>query len=229
MKNRVSPGRGCRVLGAAAFASLVLGCAASPPEPKGPALAPSPSAPAETAAPFAEDDKAWGSFHSSRFFVTLRLPEGKAWRIDDHARPELVAKHDPTRSELHLAIERQPDVVGRAQCEADARKKGRVPSVDLRTVEDRVTVGPEAYDTRVWVALEVSTRGAIRGHLFAFGGMVRSCLFFHYTTEIPSFASERVLSSRLALVRARVLDAIAVDPPRTTSDAELPRAKEGPK
>lgn len=228
MKNPVSPRLGWRAVGATGMLSLVFGCAA-PAEPKGPALAPSAVAPKENAPPFAEDDKAWGTFHSSRFFMTLRLPEGKAWRIDDHTRPELVADHEATRSELRFAVERQPEVVGRAQCEADARKKGRVPSGDLRTLEDRVTVGPEAYDTRIWVALEVSTRGAIRGHLFAFGGMVRSCLFFHYTTEIPSFASERVLSARLALVRARVLDTIAVDPPRTTTDAELPRAKEGQK
>lgn len=228
MNDPVWPGLVRRAIGTAGVASLVLACT-PPAEPKGPALEPSSVAPKESAPPFAEDDKAWGSFHSSRFFMTLHLPEGKAWRIDDHTRPELVGIHEATRSELHFAVERQPEVVGRAQCEADARKRGRVPAGDLRTLEDRVTVGPEAYDTRIWVALEISTRGTIRGHLFAFGGMVRSCLFFHYATEIPSFASERVLSARLALVRARVLDTIAVDPPRTTTDAELPRAKDGQK
>ena len=184
---------------------------------------------AEVAPPYVDTASAWRGYHSNRHLLTVHLPDGQAWKVDDHGRSELIAQHPATHSELTVAIEPAGDLVGRAQCEAIARKKGRVPAGDLRTLEDRVTVGPEAYDTRIWVALEVRPQGQIAGHLFAFGGLIRTCFFFHLRTEVPNLASEAVLSSRLALARTRILDRIELDAPRVTTDAELPRATETPK
>lgn len=208
---------------ALALVSFALGCGPSTPAPEtlpanGPAKAPS-----QRAAPYVDDDPAWGVFHSKRHFTTVHLPEGRAWQVDDHRHPELVAVHPATRSKLVLALEPARDLVGRAQCEEIARKKGRIPPGDLRTLESHVTVGPEAYDTRVWVALEVRNDGELRGHLFAFGGMIRTCFFFHLETAVESMANEDVLSARLALARTKILDRITLDPPRTTTDTEMPR------
>lgn len=193
--------------------------------PSGPAVAPS----AEIAAPYIDAPAAWGTFHSKRHLLSVPLPEGRAWHVDDHSQPELMATHPATRSQLTIALEPAGDLVGRAQCEAIARKKGRVPKGELRTLEDRVTIGPEAYDTRIWAALEVRANGSITAHLFAFGGMIRTCFFFHLRTEVPSLASEGVLSARLALARTRILDRVDLDAPRVTTDAELPREHEAPK
>jgi len=170
---------------------------------------------------------AWGAFHSKRAQLTVHLPEGRAWQVDDHTRPELLAVHPGTRSKLTVALEPAGELVGRAQCEEIARKKGRVPEGDLRTLESHVTVGPEAYDTRVWVALEVRNNGELRGHLFGFGGMIRTCFFFHLETAVTGLAGEDVLSGRLALARTRILDRVELDPPRTTVDADVPREKGG--
>lgn len=178
----------------------------------------------EPAPPFVADEGAFGAFHSKRHFVTVRLPEGHAWQIDDRTRPELFARHAATKSELRLFMESGNELVGRAQCEASARKKGLVPEGDVKTLSDRVTVGPDAFDTRIWVALEVGRTGRLRGHVFAFGGNIRTCFFFHASTEVASVADEEVLSQRLALLETRVLDRVDVDPPRIRADAEVPRA-----
>ena len=75
-----------------------------------------------------------------------------------------------------------------------------VPGVSLhhllRTLEDHVTVGPEAFDSRVWVAVEIGKKNELVGHVFAFGGNIRTCLFFHARTTVPSAGSEIVLSER---------------------------------
>jgi hypothetical protein len=162
---------------------------------------------------FSDDDSGWAKFHSKRFFLSIPLPDGKAWKIDDHSKRELVALHPPTRSTLVFSTSTEGELMNRAKCEERARANGLVPAGDLRTVDDEVTVGPEAYDTRVWVALEPgkTEAAAIVGHLFAFGAYVRRCLFFHLTSEVASAKDESVLSSRLATARVRMLGAITVD------------------
>ncbi|HQY62601.1 MAG: hypothetical protein IPF92_29700 [Myxococcales bacterium] len=169
-------------------------------------------------------DAGWAPFHSKRHLLTVRLPEGRAWRIDDHTTPELRATHEGTQTELTVAVEGAGELVGRAQCEALSRKKGRVPTGDLRTLEDHVTVGPEAFDSRVWVAVEIGKKNELVGHVFAFGGNIRTCLFFHARTTVPSAGSEIVLSERLAIAKTGLFGRLMLDPPRTSGEAEVPRA-----
>jgi hypothetical protein len=163
---------------------------------------------------FAEDGKSLLRFHSKRFALSLPLPEGHAWRIDDHSRPELVATHDPTRSRIVLAVVRMEELVGRQQCEALARERKLVPASRLTTIEDDDTVTQETFDTRVWVALEpLRGPGApIVGHVMAFGGFLRKCFVFDYSTSVDSAAQEDVLSARLAFARARILSGLSLDP-----------------
>jgi len=176
--------------------------------------------------PYATDDAAWGRYHSKRFFVSASLPDGKSWRIDDHSRPFLLALHEPTSSRLTLQITQEDELMNRGKCEARARDLGWVPSATLTTVEEQVTVGPEAYDSRVWVALDAARPGgAVDGHVYLFGAFIRRCLFVHLQTRVPSAADEDVLSERLAVARARIVRGLAIDPPRTTDDATVPRDK----
>ncbi len=203
---------------------LALGACGEPPPPKSAGSDPPPVA--KRAPEYPGDDKAWGKFHSKRFQLSIPLPDGKAWKIDDHSRPSLFAVHEATSSKLWVSLTREDELVNRQKCEARARDLGWVPSAPLTTVEDKVTVGPEAYDSRIWIAIEAGKPGgAIEGHVFLFGGFVRSCLLVHLVTGVASAAEEDVLSSRLAAASARVLRGITLDPPRTTDDAEVPRDK----
>jgi len=83
----------------------------------------------------------------------------------------------------------------------------------MTTVEDAVVIAPETFDTRIWVAIEPGNGGGpLVGHVFAFGGFLRKCLFFHYSSEVPSVDEESVLSSRLAVARTRIFGGLSLDP-----------------
>ena len=100
----------------ALVATLILAGCASPGRPS--ATAVQPASPA--AVSFTDDGKALPRYHSRRLALSLPLPDGGAWRIDDHSRPELVATHAPTRSRLVVAVfragrARRPRAVRRAR------------------------------------------------------------------------------------------------------------------
>jgi hypothetical protein len=172
---------------------------------------------------FAEGDtRPLPRYHSKRLALSVPLPDGPHWRIDDHSQPELVATHSATRSRVRVAIFRTEDLVGRAQCEAMARDRKLVPDGELHTLEDEVTVTQQAFDTRVWVALQPG--GApdrpLAGHVMAFGGFLRKCYVFAFSTEVNGAADEGELSSRLAYARARILGGLEMDPFATVSREE---------
>jgi hypothetical protein len=192
----------------ACLAVGVTACAAASQPVRDPAGPPAPPA------GFVEDGKPLSHFHSKRFALSLALPDGHAWRIDDHSRPELVATHAPTHSKIVVLVVRTEELVGRKQCEAFARDRKLVPKSELTTIEDADTVTQETFDTRVWVALEASHGPAapIVGHVMAFGGFLRKCFVFDYSTSVDGPAEEAVLSARLAYARARILSGLSLDP-----------------
>lgn len=211
------------------FASLLLIACGPPPST---ARNPNGSDGASTNAPparppqFATDDAGWGRYQSKRFQLSVPLPDGKTWKIDDHSKPELVATHAPTSSRVMIVTTQEEDLMNRQRCEKRARDLGHVPKNELTTVEDEVITGPDAYDSRVWVALDAARPGgAVDGHVFLFGAFLRKCLIVHLTTTVPSAKDEDVLSSRLAIARARVIRGLTLDPMRTTDDATVPKDK----
>ena len=180
---------------------------------------------------YTTDVESWGKFHSKRFQVTMSLPDGKAWKIDDHKEADTIAVHEATSSRITVRATNEPELMNRKRCEERARALGIVPDnaeKALMTVEDEVWVGPEAYDSRVWVAIEPGRPGgAVAGHVFLFGSFIRRCLFVHLTTLVPNAKEEEVLATRLAVAKEKMVKAVTLDAPRTTEDAELPRDKPG--
>jgi hypothetical protein len=181
------------------------------------------TAPAEA---FPREEALWPKFHSIRFRLSVPLPDGKKWKIDDRAQPELHAVHEATHSRLVLYAWNEGELMNRARCEDRARGRGLVAD-GLATVEDAVTVGPEAFDTRVWVAVKAGKdhESPMVGHVFAFGAFIRRCLFVDFQSEVSSGKDEEILSSRLAVVKVRLLGGLALDAPRTTPDADIPPQK----
>ncbi len=183
-------------------------------------------APTPTRAPaiaFAEDPRPLPRFHSKRFAMSLPLPDGAAWRIDDHTRPLLVATHAPTQSQVVAGVLRADTLVGRRECEALARERKLVPALalpDLHTLEDDTSITQNDFDTRTWVAVEPGAGPGrpIVGHVMAFGGFLRKCYVFDFATRVDASADEAVLSARLAFARARILGGLTLEsfdaPPR---------------
>jgi hypothetical protein len=205
----LSQGLGPRGRFAPAVCSLLICACGAPPA----VTAPVQEQPAQ--ATFAENDaRPLPRFHSKRLAVSVPLPDGPRWRIDDHSQPELVATHAATRSRVMVAVFRADELVGRTQCEELARARKLVPPGELHTLEDDVTVTQETFDTRVWVAVEPGggPERPLAGHVLAFGGFLRKCYVFAFSTEVASAAEEPVLSSRLAYARARILGGLKLDP-----------------
>jgi hypothetical protein len=171
------------------------------------------SLPRAAAPAFADDLAPMGRYHSKRLAASVPLPDGKNWRVDDHTQPELVATHAPTRSKLVIAVFYADQLVGRSQCETLSRERKLLPSGELRTLEDEATFTQQTFDTRVWVAIEPGSGPdrTVVGHVLAFGGFLRKCFAFVFSTQIDGAMDEPVLSSRLAFVRARILGGFELD------------------
>ena len=159
-------------------------------------------------------------FRSKRFALSLGLPHGSEWRIDDHSSPALVATHAATRSRVLVAVFFTDAVVGRDQCQAAAEERKLVPAGPFQTLEDETQVTQRTFDTRIEVLIASGGDPSqpLVGHVMAFGGFLRKCFVFDYSTEVPNAQSADTLSSRLAVAQTRILGGLAIDalaaPPR---------------
>jgi hypothetical protein len=199
--------------------------------PASPGPPPSRPAPTSSAPATSSEDAGWGKFHSKRFQLTVPLPDGRGWKIDDHRQPELVAVHPGTASRIAVQITQEEELMNHDRCGTRARELGWLPRTTdhakaetLTTVEEEVQTGPDAYDSRIWVAIDPgASEGSLEGHVFLFGAFLRRCLLVHYTTRVASPKEESVLASRLAVASSRIVKGIAIDPLRTTDSAQVPR------
>lgn len=188
---------------------LLLGACGTPATP----AVPQPSRP--VAASFPDDPRPLPHFHSARFALSLPLPDGRAWRIDDHTQEALVATHAPTRSRVTVATFRAEELVGRSQCEALARERRLVARQEEgRPLEEETGLTQETFDTRtvLTVVPGATPDQPLVGHVTAFGGFLRKCFVFDFSTEVDGAAEEPILSARLAFARARILGGMKLDP-----------------
>jgi hypothetical protein len=191
-----------------ALAALVGACAA---RQAAPASASPPTSPEAVA--FPEDPAPLPRYHSARLALSIPLPRGREWKIDDHSRPELVLRHDPTHSTIVAAILRADELVGRTQCEGLAREARLLPHEELQPLEDEIAITQGNYDTRIRVGVAPGARpdSPIVGYVVAIGGFLRKCFVFSFATEVDRAAEAPVLSSRLAFARARILGGMELD------------------
>jgi len=190
--------RGCPAI-------FLLACTPAPP------AAPVPP-PKNPAAAFVDDPKPL-RFHSARFELFLPLPDGHAWKIDDHHSQYLVATHPATQSTITLGLWGETELMNRQKCEASARARGLVKDEELQTVADEVIVGPGPYDSHINVAAlsGMKPHTTLAGHAFLFGGHLRKCLFVHYETRTREGDDEVSLSARLAVARLEILGGLKVE------------------
>jgi hypothetical protein len=155
----------------------------------------------------------WATFHSKRFELSLRLPDGPAWRIDDHRSPWLRAAHEGTRSKIALRSWREDENVTRAACYARARGwDPSLPDLDTARLLDDGVRAVANQDARVVVGLGPAAEGpSIEGFVLAIAGDVRRCLLVAYQTDAVGPAAEGDVADRLAIVADRLLPTIKLD------------------
>jgi hypothetical protein len=189
------------------YGCSVVSCAA-------PGRPPSPPPPAGSAtAAFGNGTAELVRYHSRRLALSLPLPDGRSWVLDDRCRAELVATHAPTQSAVVVALIRTEAVVGREQCEKLARERALIPNVPLEPIEDVVAVTQGTFDTRIIVGVEPGgdPHSPLTGHVTAFGGFLRKCYVFDFSTRVAGATDAAALSSRLAFARTRILPGLVFD------------------
>ena len=85
-----------------------------------------------------------------------------------------------------MAVLRTGELVGRTQCENLAHERGLVPSTQLQVLEEAIGITQESFDTRMLVAVDPGHRPGqpLVGHVMAFGGFLRKCYVFDFSTEV---------------------------------------------
>jgi hypothetical protein len=227
---------------------FVAACSSSAP-PQAPAPAASSGAgtlrpvPGGAAAAGWEAGK-WGTFHSQRYDFRLALPDGKAWRIDDHKTSWLMASHAPTQSSLRARMFLTDHAQNRAKCEAKVREAEPAlptPRTDQAFDDASANVLADArWDTRAVSFVEavsppkggvaVGSPGVepLRGTVLVFASNVRKCFGFQFVTEATGPNARATVAARLADVRERVVRELRFDheldvPGREVLSADGPR------
>src|SRR5262245_42044886 len=219
-----------RVVCCASIAVLIAGCAAAEPAPAA-AVVP-PPAPAETRASF--QGSRWGTFHSKRFELSLGLPDGSTWKIDDHRSAWLKATHAPTRSALLVRTWCETENVTRKGCYARAREwESSPPALDAQPLIDDQMRTLLGYRDAARVAVGVLVRGGAEpvtgGFVVAIVGEIRRCVLVAFQTEASGAAAQDEVADRLAIVTDRLLPSMRLDQSFTPSrePAMLPPAGSG--
>ncbi len=172
-----------------------------------------PTPPSTPAHDFSGDDGPLPIYRSKRLELSLPLPRGREWRIDDHSSPEFVATHPPTASRVLVAVVHADAIVGRTQCEDIARARKLLPAGPVETLADEVVTTQGSFDTRVEVVLipgDAPNRPIV-GHVMAFGGYLRKCYVFDFSTQIANAGAAATLAARLAFARARIFGGLTLD------------------
>jgi len=201
---------------------LAAGCqgaaASSPPS----ALASAPTAHADGEASAANrevsnasfDTSSWGTFHSKRFELSLPLPDGSSWKIDDHGSHWLKAEHERTNSTLWLRSWAEDRIVTRGDCYARAREwNSSLPDLaELSLVDDRTLLLFGERETRVVAGVDESASPRSAGFVVAVAGDVRRCLVVAYRTQATGADGPLAVADRLAFVADRLLPSVKPDP-----------------
>jgi hypothetical protein len=186
-------------------------CAGSEPAPK--VVDVEKPAPSEPIGSF--QGTRWGTFHSKRFELTMGLPDGATWKIDDHRTAWLRAAHEPTHSSLLLRSWAEDSNVTRKGCYARAREwEPRLPDLDAeRLIDDKTRALLGSRDARVAVGVLVrpGPQPATGGFVVAIVGDVRRCAVVAYQTEASGQSAEDEVADRLAIVSDRLLPSMKPD------------------
>jgi hypothetical protein len=204
-----------------ASGALALGAASCGPPPAPPPVVPPPPLVPAAPAPKALGEKPWGEFRSVRFGLRVPLPDGKAWRIDDHGMSWLVASHPETGSTLSIRLwhDEGGTAAGRKGCEEAARVWRKLPDRDgADIVEKRAVNVPPDFDTQVEVGVvaPLPVRNAkappdLKGFVMAFGGRAHRCFAYVYITSAGGPGAEAVLGERLATMAQGSLGALKIE------------------
>lgn len=189
------------------------GCGAPTPGPNTPppnagtvGAKPAPGAPSGTTA----GGSRLGRVYSSRFRISIPLPDRDSWALDRHKSSFLVLTDKRSTSQLVVREWLEDENMNRDECERRARlRRDFPPRVVSEVIVRRPVAVPPEFDTVAEVGLLTGGRGgAIQGYVMAFGGWARRCFAYVYTTEAAGAGAEQRIADRLAVIQGRSLPGV---------------------
>jgi len=167
----------------------------------------------------------WGTFVSQRFDLRIPLPNGRAWRIDDHKGSWLVAAHSASSSSLRLRVFLESHAQNRTKCEARAREaEPGLPTPKVDQAVDDTDVGViRGWDARAvsFVTPDTAQPQKLTGHLLVFASNIRKCLAIQLTTEAEGSGAQETVAARLVDAKERIVRDISFDHELGTPGREL--------
>jgi hypothetical protein len=175
----------------------------------------------------------WGTYHSERFELSLPLPDGRAWRIDDHGGPWLSATHAASDSLLVARTWTEDGRATRQRCEERARLWRALPDpARAEEVKARSIDAPAGFDTFVSVGVVAGKPDdPVSGFAVAFGGHGHRCIAWAYTTTARGPGAGVLLGEQLAAMVERSLGRVVLDSeltPRIDQGPRIPNEKKRP-
>jgi len=153
-----------------------------------------------------------GNVWSSRFGLSIPLPDPDGWQLVRERSSFLVLEHAASSSRLVVRLWRETETMNRDRCERQARTLRDLPARDETGGLSRRRIDvPAEFDTMVEVGFaRRSPAEPLTGYVMAFGGWVRRCFAFVYTTSAPAAVpdAERLVGDRMAVMEARALEGL---------------------
>jgi hypothetical protein len=154
----------------------------------------------------------------------LPLPDGHAWRIDDHKGPWLEATHAASESTLLVRSWTEDGRVNRRRCEERARLWHTFPDpANLEIVSEKSIEAPAGFDTFVSVGLRAGKPDEpVTGYALAFGGHLHRCFAWAYATVARGPGAAELLGERLATMVEQSLGRVVFESKLTPDVREKP-------
>lgn len=174
---------------------------------------------------FEEGDR-WGRYESLRFGFSIRLPDGRGWRIDDHGSLWLRATHAASDSELSARSWDEPRAVSRESCLERARELS--PSVipdlaEMAVIDDEIrALGSDRDDASAHIRVAVASGkgGEQRGAVLVSAVSIRRCFSMVITTRASGPFAETAVAERLATLASFVVPSVRFVSPMDVSGSD---------
>jgi hypothetical protein len=159
-------------------------------------------------------DRGWGSIPSTRFSVTVSLPERKDWQIEAVREAWWTARHAPSSSELAVKTWPTARLSRREDCQKQIalwRPGAPNPEAEPASVVDRRALeAPAGFHTELVVGVRrvPGSTGEIEGYALAVGHTIGKCYAALFTTRAAGGNAEATVAERLALFGDGVLPRI---------------------
>lgn len=142
--------------------------------------------------------------------MSLELPSGNEWTLDDRGPAWWIATHGPTSSELAVRTWRAARTVSTTDCLAEARLRGpRHFQEPAESLDSRALAAPEGFTGEVVLGV-TDAGGHLEGRLQAVGRAAGRCFALGFVTVAEGPRAPALVGGRLAAIAEVVAPSVRI-------------------